>query len=159
MSTQEFKEFEKFLDLMYVYSRKLHPYQVSARQYGTEDKLFMIEVHTVRTIGRNPKITITEIAKETERTKSAVSQMVDKLKDKGILEKVKDPEDQRRYVLQLTQKGKTIYDYHEALDKENYGIILREMRDVDISDIGSGIKLVGQIIKAMDDKDNNGLRG
>jgi len=151
MASREFQAFERFIDLLYDFSRKAHPYDSTARQYGTEDMLYMVEAHTVRIIGREPKITITEIAEQTNKTKSAVSQMIDKLKGKGILEKIRDPEDNRRFILQLTEKGKIIFEYHEELDKENFMKVLEQMEGVAVSDIEAGSKVIEQILEKTKD--------
>jgi len=151
MVSKDFEAFEQFVDLLYDFSRNVHTYDATARQYGTEDMLYMVEAHTVRMIGREPKITITEIANQTRKTKSAVSQMIDKLSGKGILEKIKDPEDNRRMILKLTDKGKIIYEFHEALDKENYKKVLDKMEGVNVSDMKAGSKVIEQILEKTKD--------
>lgn len=146
MNRKEFEAFEQFIDLLYDFSRMVQTYDSTARQYGTEDMLFMVEAHTVRMIGREPKITITEIAQKTNKTKSAVSQMIDKLSGKGVLEKIRDPDDNRRYILQLTEKGRMIFEFHEKLDQKNYQKIFDHLEGIDLSDIQAGSKVLSQIV-------------
>lgn len=147
MFNEEMKTFEEFMNIIYEVSREVHQYDTVARTYGTDDLLYMTEVHTISLIGRAPRITITEIALKTNKTKSAVSQIVDKLKTKGMLEKVKDSEDNRRFILILTEKGEIIYRYHEDLDRHSYQSLFEGMKNIDLSDMKIALKVLLEMRK------------
>ncbi|SOC38519.1 MarR family winged helix-turn-helix transcriptional regulator [Ureibacillus acetophenoni] len=115
------------MDTLYELSREISEYESIPRQYGTDDEIFMVEAHTINLIGENSNITISEIAKITNRTKGAISQMVEKLINKDIVCKEKDLKDQRRVFLHLTDKGKQIYDYHKKLDEKEYSKIIKKL--------------------------------
>ena len=49
------------------------------------------------------------------QTKGTVSKSVDKLQDKGYLEKITDPQDKRKTHLTLTAKGRAVYNEQRSL--------------------------------------------
>lgn len=71
--------FYELMETLFETSRSISTYESIPRKYGTEDELYMIEAHTLNLIGDKIKTNTTEIAEITHRTKSAVSQMMDKL--------------------------------------------------------------------------------
>lgn len=122
--------FDEFMEMLYKISRKVYAYDSIPRKYGTNDLLYMVEAHTIKLIGKKEYIGVTDIANITGKTKGAVSQIVDKLVEKKVLVKEKDPEDNRRIKLSLTEKGQTIYKYHRQLDKRNYMLMLKHMNNI-----------------------------
>ena len=74
------KEMDKAYDLMVEYDSLPH-------NYGNY-VLYQVESHMIDCIGRNAGITITELADDFGKTRSACSQMVKKLRDKGWVEKL-----------------------------------------------------------------------
>ena len=83
------------------------------RHFGTNKLLHMGEINTIDAVGRFPDINITELARELEVTKGAVSQMVKKLEKKGCLVAMKKPGNDKEVALNLTKKGRVAYDYHQ----------------------------------------------
>lgn len=86
----------------------------SPRDFGTGDLLFRAEIHTVEAIGRIPGVGITELAGMLGVTKGAVSQMVKKLVQKGLVRRTLDPANARLVCLILTPTGRVARDGHEA---------------------------------------------
>ena len=57
------------------------------KTYGTEDLLYVAEVHMIEIIGSYGQITTTQLAQVLSITKGAVSQTTAKLFGKGLIEK------------------------------------------------------------------------
>lgn len=119
--------FNELMETLYESSRLISTYESIPRKYGTEDELFMVEVHTLNLIGDHVKITTSEIAEITDRTKSAVSQMMDKLVKKDIAIKYRNPSNYRELIIELTPKGQIIYEYHKEIDEIEYGKHLKNL--------------------------------
>jgi DNA-binding MarR family transcriptional regulator len=98
--------------------------QKRPRRYGLEELLYPAEIHMIMLIGNNPNTGVTELAKKAGITKGAVSQIAKKLGIKGLIKKKKHPDNARMAILELANKGKVAYYYHEKLhddiDKELY---------------------------------------
>jgi DNA-binding MarR family transcriptional regulator len=91
------------------------------RAYGTDIYLTNTEIHLVAAIGDNPNINITELAKLKGVTKGAVSQIIYKLVDKGLVEKKISTESDAQVNLNLTKTGAINYnghiEYHKMKNK------------------------------------------
>jgi len=88
------------------------------RDYGTGERLFDAEIHMIKAIKENEGIHVTGLAELLGVTKGAVSQIVRKLKKKGMITKDVDPRNLSRLVLCLTAEGETAYEQHEKLHRQ-----------------------------------------
>lgn len=96
-------------------------YDSMPHQYGNEI-LYQSEMHFLQAVGDTPNITITVIAQQLGKTKSACSQMVRKLMQKDLIVQERNQSNNREYYLHLTEKGMEIYYAHEKFDE---GCLLR----------------------------------
>lgn len=94
--------------------------------------LYETEIITLRIISRNlelgNRMTVSDISELVGVTKSAVSQIISSLEDKGYIYKVKSDEDKRRMYLALTERGEKIAEainglYNRRLNyiRKNFG--------------------------------------
>lgn len=148
--------FNELMETLYETSRLLSSYESIPRMYGTEDELYMVEVHTLNLIGNIIKTNTSEIAEITNRTKSAVSQMVDKLIKKGLVDKYRNPDNYREFIIELTPKGKIVYEYHKKLDKEEYGKHLMNLKDFTAEDFQKLIKISKVLNRGIEISRNGG---
>ena len=109
----------RFSDLADRYQQVGQDYYKIQRNYGTGELYTPTEVHLVTRIEENPGITAKRIAEDTCRTKSAVSQMIAKLEDKGLVCREKDPGNGKQHLLYVTAKGKKLSQYHKAYDERH----------------------------------------
>jgi len=137
--------FYELMETIYETSRVINSYESIPRKYGTEDELYMIEVHTLNVIGDQVKTTTSEIAEIKNCTKSAVSQMVDKLIKKDLVVKYRNPDNYRELNIELTPKGKLVYDYHKKLDLEEYRNYLKNLEQFTSEDFEKYITLLNVI--------------
>lgn len=135
------KVFNELIETIYEVSRLLRSYESIPRKYGTEDELFMVEVHTLDLIGNYIKITTSEIADITDRTKSAVSQTVDKLIKKELAFKYRNPNNYRQLIIELTPKGQVIYAFHKKLDAAQYEKHLKNLNQFTTEDFLTFIEI------------------
>lgn len=103
-------EYEHSVRLMRLYDEMPH-------QYG-DSILYQMESHTVELIGCHPGITATEISEILEKTPSACSQVIRKLRNKGLVYQDRSEENNRIYNLFLTENGWELYNAHATVDDE-----------------------------------------
>lgn len=128
------KSFHEMMETIYELSRHISSYESIPRKYGSDDDLFMVEAHTINLIGDKTQTNISELSRLTNKTKGALSQMVDRLIKKDMLTKTKNPLDNREVIIQLTKKGKVVYDFHKELDKVNYRELLKGLEQFNEED-------------------------
>lgn len=80
------------------------------------------EIHTIDAIGSAENMNVTQLASFQGITKGAVSQMINKLVEKGFVKKCVSPESEAVVILKLTEGGEKIYqahsEYHRKQGKE-----------------------------------------
>jgi len=89
--------------------------------YGTGEVYTSVEVHTLKHIADNYGITVTELAKDFGKTKGAISQILKKIEGKGLIYRQVDMENDNRFHLFLTEKGKELDEAHRHYDQIGFG--------------------------------------
>jgi DNA-binding MarR family transcriptional regulator len=92
--------------------------QESPLDYGCGEDLYPSEIHAVEAIGKHPEVHMAELARILGVTRGAIQQTVDRLVKKGMVEKFMDESDRKKVYLELTEKGNTAFDGHEAYHAE-----------------------------------------
>jgi DNA-binding MarR family transcriptional regulator len=75
--------------------------------------LHLSEVHLIDAIGKNDGINITRLAKFRGVTLAAISKMIKRLVDKGLVSKKLSSEAENEVVLHITSKGEKVFEDHE----------------------------------------------
>ncbi len=91
-------------------------YDSTPHRYGQET-LYQAESYLVHAIGDNPGITVTDLAEKFDKTKSACSQLLRKLIQKGFVLQKRNDFNLREYLLYLTEAGQGIYDGHAKVNE------------------------------------------
>ncbi len=86
---------------------------------GSEDMTFYRgEIHMIKTIGDYPGIHSAELARRYGITRPVVHKTLLKLGERDLIIRKDDPEDKKRYLLYLTDKGEAAYHAHEKYHNE-----------------------------------------
>lgn len=131
----------QLMESIYEVSRNISSYESIPRKYGTDDELYMVEAHTINLIGEKIKTNTSELAKLTNKTKGAISQMVYKLIKKDLVLKYKNPINSREVIIELSEKGKQVFQHHKKLDKMEYTKILNQLDEFSTEDFIKFIKI------------------
>ena len=114
------------------YSDVLHKYVFSMRDnlsythdYGIGELCTSIESHLVLDIEENPGITVTDLAHKRGCSKSAISQAVNRLEKKELVQRAKLPHNQKASSLFITAKGRTLSHRHRSFDIEQTRELIR----------------------------------
>ena len=151
---EQYKEllqsFDKGYELCFEYDSMPH-------QYGDE-VLYQSEMHFLEVVGDTPSITITVISQQLGKTKSACSQMVRKLVKKELLTQERNEKNNREYYLNLTERGKEIYEVHKEFDEKCIQRTYKSLADFSVEELRSYIsvqKTLNQVFQK--DVDENGV--
>lgn len=94
------------------YNGMLHDY------HGTI--LYQAESQFINKIGRNPGITITELSMIYDKSVSACSQLMRRMKNKGWIYQQRNQTNNREFKLFLTEEGEAIYHSHLNFEEVCY---------------------------------------
>jgi DNA-binding MarR family transcriptional regulator len=79
--------------------------------------MYDAEIHLIREIRRHDGSFNRMLDRQLGVTCGAVSQILSKLNRKGMIREEKDPKNQSRLLIYLTEKGETAYQSHENLHR------------------------------------------
>ena len=103
-------EFLKILHLYSVINRK-------PKDYGTGDKLYLAEIHTITMVGKNREINMTSLADLMGVTRGAISQSIRKLVLKGLIS-ASPGRNRKEILLSLSEKGMIVYNAQQSFNAE-----------------------------------------
>ncbi len=125
---------------MLAFQQELHHFSRALLAHGQKRKLTTSELELLSLLYlQTEESTPLVLSRQSGMKKEAVSRCLRQLYEKGFVEKVKRPQDERSYVLTLTESGK------EAL-RENYGPILQPLYDLQRS-MGEEFEVLSHLIK------------
>jgi DNA-binding MarR family transcriptional regulator len=110
---EEQKDYYEIMKILIRVINKFHALDKIPRDFGTGEKLYMPEIHTIGAIGKTPGMNITEVAEKMGVTKGTISPVVTKLAKRKYVLKFKGGDNKRDILLQLTPKGQIAYHGHE----------------------------------------------
>lgn len=110
--------------------------------------LFQAESQIIKAVGNQPGITASELAKIFNKTNSACSQLIRKLKKKGWISQQRNENNNREYNLYLTEDGKAIYKNHEAFENACYIRTYRMLAEISEEEMKTYIRIQKQLNKA-----------
>lgn len=117
-SEEERASADEVVAKLYRLLMRAHEFDARPREFGTGAVLSRAEIHTVQAVGHAGETNMTELARALGVTKGAVSQMVARLAEKGLVEKRTNPRSAREVMLVLTPLGRLGYETHEAFHTE-----------------------------------------
>ena len=115
--------FERLLDILDQVITKAGSIHAAPHEFGTGTPLFKTEIHTIRVIGQNRTIRVTELAERMGVTKGAVSQTVNKLVRKKLVRKRQAADDAREVLLELTDLGWVGFRSHEQFHMDMFDTV------------------------------------
>ena len=110
---------DEVIDSFIMLTEKIANSKTNVLAFGSEEMTFYRgEIHIIKTIGDYPGIHSAELARKYGITRPVVHKTLQKLSERGLIVKQEDPEDKKRYLLFLTEKGQTAYHAHEKYHGE-----------------------------------------
>ena len=115
----EFEQIMQKFDRVVTIMESMHSPSLS---FGTGVLMYRREIHTIQAIGRNPGINVTTLAEYMGVTKGAVSQIIKKLNNKGLVRKTHTTGNAKEVILELTDLGRIGFRNHEKFHMDTLAI-------------------------------------
>lgn len=90
-----------------------------------------LELDILDHVARNPGSMIKEIRKNLHVTGSTLTAALDRLHERGYLERLISPHDRRSFNLQITSEGKAAHDRYIATEREFIQKLLHSLRTIE----------------------------
>lgn len=135
----------KILVMFIRINKKFNRIEGHAIDVGDGVRLYPSELHVIEAIGYNYAVNVTSLSRKFGITKGAVSQVVNKLFDKGFVGKERNRDYGKEIILSLTEKGWMAFDiqgkFHDRMEKE----FVRYLEDFTADQINSFLMIMGCI--------------
>lgn len=141
--------------VIHVFEKTVNKYIATEKKpldYGVGCLLYRAEIHTIEAIGKQAQINITGLSNYLGVTKSAASQMIDKLVKKGMVNKQVLSKSDTEVALSLTENGRKVYTGHAAYHKEFYHAIDQILTTVPEEDIKAFCEIMNKLDSLLCDK-------
>lgn len=149
---KKFKEIDKFNQNVYDFVFTYYDYFITRRDYGKNHKFTMIEAHVLTDIIDNPEITVSELAEKWDKTKSALSQTVRKLINRGYVRRVNDKDNAKVFFLHPTEKAKEFAFLHKKYDViDTIKMVKRLLRKFSPEEVGKFYEVLHEYIAILND--------
>lgn len=100
------------------------------KDFGSGDLLHCSEIHTIMMIGKNKDINPASLSLLLGISRSAISQMIGRLVRKNLVEKHRDPDNDKEILLRLSPRGTIAYLGHEQHHAKIYARMHRNLGDL-----------------------------
>jgi DNA-binding MarR family transcriptional regulator len=97
--------------------------KINVLNFGEGMVFYRGEIHTIKVIGDQPGMFLSEIARCFHVTRAVVSKIVLKLERNGYVRKMTDPVDKKRVRVYLTERGQAAFQAHNHFHCANDGHI------------------------------------
>lgn len=103
-------------------TKKFNEFEKMSIELENNERLYPSEFHIIEAVGNNRANKVTELSQKFHITKGAVSQVVNKLHDKGFINKERNKDFGKEIVLSLSEKGQKAFEIqnkmHKKMEKE-----------------------------------------
>ena len=120
ISPYQLEQFQRLVNRLYQCCQERMQYQ--SDRFDLPDA----ELRCLLLFGEERYLTPKGIAQKMNVVKSRISKIIDGLMKKGLVQRIKDPEDSRIHLLSLTSEGqRKINDIREFMDDVHHQVLLR----------------------------------
>jgi DNA-binding MarR family transcriptional regulator len=130
---------------------KLNKLEKKAIDFGTGEKLYASELHTIEAIGNKYGNTVTELCNSFGITKGAVSQIISKLEKKQLISKERNSDYPKEIIISLTEKGWVIFKSHKELHNAMDVTFLSFMKTVPEDHLNTFLAILKNMEKYIDE--------
>lgn len=105
------------------------------------------EMHMIDAIGLGGDMLMSEVAARLGVTKGAVTQLIVRLENKGIVNRKPHPQDARGTILALTPLGEEAFRIHEAMHIQFYAKLREQLQEEEIAIFEKSIAMLTEMMK------------
>ncbi len=130
---------------------KMDADQKCPRDFGSGDLLHCSEIHTIMAVGKNPDSTLTRLSRVLGISKSAVSQMISRLTRKNLVEKHRDPDNDKEILIRLSPRGTIAHLGHEQHHARIYARMHQRLGDLTDEQFAVILRFLSAIEETIDE--------
>ena len=133
--------------LVELFNDIIHIEEKTLKNGGLSD-LSVTEIHTIEAIGIYWPRTMSEVATDLKITVGTLTTAINKLIKKGYVERKRIEEDRRVVLINLTEKGKLVFELHENFHKDMVNEVLSGLNESDERVLISSLERLNMFFKS-----------
>jgi len=111
------------------------------KEYGL-DELNSAQGRIMFVLWREDNISIHELSKKTQLSKSTLTSMLDRLEKAGFIKRVHSSKDRREIIIELTDKNISLQDKYVDVSKEMNKLFYNKLSEVEIDEFENYLKRI-----------------
>ncbi|MEI2666216.1 MarR family winged helix-turn-helix transcriptional regulator [Rossellomorea sp. LJF3] len=115
--------------------------------YLHREKISHQVVRILQLVDKKSGVGVNEIASYLQVSHNTASEHVKRTIEKGYLVKVRDPLDERKVILSLTESGEEVLYRNTSLDEEKLGKVLEQLNDDEEELVEQALKILSKRAK------------
>ncbi|UXH44095.1 MarR family winged helix-turn-helix transcriptional regulator [Rossellomorea vietnamensis] len=115
--------------------------------YLHREKISHQVVRILQLVDKKSGVGVNEIASYLQVSHNTASEHVKRTFEKGYLVKVRDPLDERKVILSLTESGEEVLYRNTSLDEEKLGKVLEQLNDDEEELVEQALKILSKRAK------------
>ena len=136
----------EYIQQINLLQNQLNMYLVTKYQHRIDNQLTAKQVLLLELISNRVSST-KEIAQQMGVSTSAVSQLLNKLEDKGYITRTVNPKNRREILIAPAQKGKDYFATQEAISKEIDETVYGKLPEEDLQQLASILRKLNMIVQ------------
>ena len=136
----------EYIQQINLLQNQLNMYLVTKYQNRIDNQLTAKQVLLLELISNNVSST-KEIAQQMDVSTSAVSQLLNKLEEKGYIMRTVNPKNRREILIAPAQKGKDYFATQEAISKEIDELVYGKLPEEDLQQFVNILKKLNTIVQ------------
>ena len=131
-------------------TKKFNELEKMSIDVGNGERLYPSEFHVIVAVGNDYEKTVTGLSKRFEITKGAVSQVVNKLHEKGFVNKERNKDYGKEIILSLTEKGQNAFKIQNGFHKKMEAEFVSHLEMITPQQMDSFLQILGKIENYVD---------
>ncbi len=111
------------------------------KEYGL-DELNSAQGRIMFVLWREDNISIHELSKKTQLSKSTLTSMLDRLEKAGFIKRVHSSKDRREIIIKLTEKNISLQDKYVDVSKEMTKLFYNKLSEVEIDEFENYLRRI-----------------
>ena len=136
----------EYIQQINLLQNQLNMYLVTKYQHRIDNQLTAKQVLLLELISNRVSST-KEIAQQMGVSTSAVSQLLNKLEDKGYITRTVNPKNRREILIAPAQKGKDYFATQEAISKEIDETVYGKLPEEDVQQLANILRKLNMIVQ------------
>ena len=118
--------------------------------FDAKIKMTPKEIHTIQAIGEHKSLNVKEIGNHFKVTKSAASQMLKKLTEKGFIKKSNSPHSNKELRITLTKLGEQAFYAHQKFHTKHMNELVKNLNNFSVEEMTKTadlLKIIGKTVE------------